>query len=174
MFSSISWDAVFSYLFFSIIGEGGFPAFFLFFCFPICLTVLHEFGHYYAARLFGIQSIEFSLGKGPVLFKSLFPSGCVFVLRLFPFGGRVVYGRAFERAPFLNRAVMSAAGGFLEIVLAALFAFLSLMFHFTHPFVILLISYAFLHGCLFFTPLTGDRRKIIYYVFLYLKILIKS
>ncbi len=52
------------------------------------LIVLHELGHFIAARRFGVRINEFALGFGPRLLAWTSPrSGTVYSLRAFPIGG---------------------------------------------------------------------------------------
>ena len=51
----------------------------------ICVIV-HEFGHYFAARRLGIHVVEFAVGMGPKLF-GWEKRGTQYSLRLIPFGG---------------------------------------------------------------------------------------
>lgn len=50
------------------------------------LIVVHEFGHFFVARLCGITVLEFSIGMGPALFKKQ-GKETLFAIRLFPIGG---------------------------------------------------------------------------------------
>ena len=50
------------------------------------LILIHEFGHFFVAKLNGITVHEFSIGMGPLLLK--FQKGeTLYSLRLFPIGG---------------------------------------------------------------------------------------
>ena len=51
------------------------------------LVTVHEFGHYIAARMTGIEVMEFAIGFGPKLFGWTGKSGTAFSLRLIPMGG---------------------------------------------------------------------------------------
>ena len=54
------------------------------------LIFIHEFGHFLAARVFGVTVLEFAIGMGPKIFsKRSKKSGTVYSLRLFPIGGFV-------------------------------------------------------------------------------------
>ena len=55
------------------------------------LIIVHEFGHFYAARAAGIEVAKFSVGLGPVLWSRTDRHGCAWQLRLFPFGGFVYF-----------------------------------------------------------------------------------
>ncbi|MBR6557138.1 MAG: site-2 protease family protein, partial [Clostridia bacterium] len=50
------------------------------------LVIIHEFGHFIFAKIFGVRVNEFSVGLGPKLFG--FRAGeTVFAVRAIPFGG---------------------------------------------------------------------------------------
>ena len=51
------------------------------------LIIVHEFGHFLAARLCGIEVVEFSMGMGPLLLQKRDKRGTQFSLRLLPIGG---------------------------------------------------------------------------------------
>ncbi|MBU3851122.1 MAG: RIP metalloprotease RseP [Candidatus Paralactobacillus gallistercoris] len=52
------------------------------------LVIVHEFGHYYAAKKSGILVREFSIGMGPKLL-AFHKNGTTYTLRLLPIGGYV-------------------------------------------------------------------------------------
>ena len=51
------------------------------------LVTVHEFGHFIAARMVGIEVMEFAIGFGPKLFGWKGKKGTDFSLRLIPMGG---------------------------------------------------------------------------------------
>ena len=54
------------------------------------LIMIHEFGHYLAARIFRVEITEFAIGMGPkVLSKKSKKTGIRYSIRLLPFGGFV-------------------------------------------------------------------------------------
>ena len=101
------------------------------------LVVVHEGGHFWAARLTGIPVREFSVGFGPVLLKRKSKKhDTVFTLRLIPAGGFCAfYGeddpneesrkdpRAFANAPVWKRIVTVFMGPGMNFILALLVAF---------------------------------------------------
>ena len=102
------------------------------------LIVVHEGGHYMAARLCGIEVREFSLGMGPLLLKHINRNGTQFSLRPIPIGGYCAfYGedeetddpRGFNHQPVWKRAVTVASGPLMNFVLAivAVILYLSLV-----------------------------------------------
>ena len=62
------------------------------------LIAVHEFGHFAAAKLFGIQVNEFSIGMGPALLKKQ-KGDTLYSLRLFPVGGYCAMEGEDEEAP---------------------------------------------------------------------------
>ena len=54
------------------------------------LIMIHECGHYIAARIFRVEINEFAIGMGPkVLSKKSKKTGIRYSIRLLPFGGFV-------------------------------------------------------------------------------------
>ena len=53
------------------------------------LTFIHEFGHFFFARLFKVPILEFAIGMGPKLFSWTGKTGTKYALRAFPIGGFV-------------------------------------------------------------------------------------
>ena len=74
------------------------------------VIAIHEFGHFSAAKLSGIQVNEYSIGMGPALFKKIVGS-TQYTLRLLPIGGYVAMEG--EGSPESNAAQreQDAAGG---------------------------------------------------------------
>jgi len=92
------------------------------FCFII---IIHELGHFVAAKLSGVQVNEFSIGMGPVLFR--WGKGeTTYSLRLLPIGGFVSMEgedgessnpRAFNRRPIWKRMIVILAGAVMNLIL---------------------------------------------------------
>ena len=82
------------------------------------LIAVHEFGHFAAAKLFGVQVNEFSIGMGPALLKRQ-RGETLYSLRLFPVGGYCAMEGEDEEAPDNPRALGSAAGWKQAVILAA-------------------------------------------------------
>ncbi len=100
------------------------------------LILVHEFGHFLAAKIFGIKVEEFGLGFPPRLFGKKIGE-TVYSVNLLPFGGFVkIFGedgpdpegglsgrapaggpRSFAREPVWRRAVVVLAGVFMNVVL---------------------------------------------------------
>jgi regulator of sigma E protease len=101
------------------------------------LIVIHEWGHYRAARACGVKVLRFSVGFGSILWRrQRTPDGTEFVLSALPLGGYVRMlderegpvapherDQAFNRKPLAQRAFIVAAGPAANLVLAvALYA----------------------------------------------------
>ncbi len=57
------------------------------------LVFIHEFGHYYVAKIFGVKVEEFSIGFGKELFSKIDKDGVKWKICILPFGGYVkIYG----------------------------------------------------------------------------------
>jgi len=57
------------------------------------LVFIHEFGHYYVAKMFGVKIEEFSIGFGKELFSKIDKAGVKWKICALPFGGYVkMYG----------------------------------------------------------------------------------
>ena len=65
------------------------------------VVAVHEFGHFTAAKLSGIQVNEFAIGMGPALWKKI-AGGTQYTLRLLPVGGYVAMEG--EGSPEANQA----------------------------------------------------------------------
>ena len=76
------------------------------------VIAIHEFGHFSAAKLSGIQVNEYSIGMGPALFKKIV-GGTQYTLRLLPIGGYVAMegeGSPESNAAQRERDAAGAAG----------------------------------------------------------------
>jgi len=96
------------------------------------IVAVHEFGHYFTARLLGMRVLEFAIGFGPRLFG--FQRGEIdYTVRGIPFGGYVrILGqddfaihqegtgdpRAFTTKPWWMQAIVLVAGVTMNMVLA--------------------------------------------------------
>jgi regulator of sigma E protease len=97
------------------------------------LIVIHEYGHYRAARACGVKVLRFSVGFGRVLWRwQKSPDSTEFVVCALPFGGYVRMldereapvdardaARAFNRQGLWARAAIVAAGPVANLGLAA-------------------------------------------------------
>jgi len=99
------------------------------------LVVVHEFGHYLAARLAGVKVLRFSVGFGkPLLSRRVGPDQTEWTLSPLPFGGYVKMlderegdvpaaeaHRSFNRASVWRRIGIVAAGPIANFLLAIVF-----------------------------------------------------
>lgn len=101
-------------------------------------VLIHEFGHFAAARLLGMQADTFAIGFGPAIWKRR-RGGTEYRVNWFPFGGYVALpqldpaamstlqggdGRTLEPAVWWKRVLVAVAGPFGNVVLAVFLAFL--------------------------------------------------
>ncbi len=97
----------------------------------IVLVGIHEFGHYFAARCFGVKVLKFYVGFGTPLLRWTGKSGTEFGFAAIPLGGyvKMVDERegnvaeedlpyAFTRKPVWQRIVVYAAGPVANLLLA--------------------------------------------------------
>jgi membrane-associated protease RseP (regulator of RpoE activity) len=102
------------------------------------LIVVHELGHFMAARFQGIHANRFSLGFGPVLWKYQGPE-TEYAVRAFPLGGFVGFPdddpdckyplddpNLLRNRPILDRAIVISAG----VIANLIFAYLVLVIQF--------------------------------------------
>lgn len=88
------------------------------------LIAVHEFGHFFTAKLFGVQVNEFAIGMGPTLLKKK-KGETLYSLRALPVGGFCAMEgededsenpRAFNHAAAWKRLIILAAGAFMNFV----------------------------------------------------------
>ncbi|QQG42374.1 MAG: site-2 protease family protein [Candidatus Giovannonibacteria bacterium] len=102
---------------------------FIFIAILLILVLSHEFGHFFAARAFGIKVEEFGFGIPPRILELWRDKrGTLFSLNLLPFGGFVkIFGEEGDAGDKLGsfgsksapkRAVILASGVFANIILA--------------------------------------------------------
>ena len=106
----------------------------------IILVVVHEFGHFYVARLCGVRVLRFSLGFGKVLWRRYDKHGTEFSLSALPFGGYVkmlderegdvpdeLLGQTFTRKSVWQRMAIVIAGPLANFILAVLLFWILLL-----------------------------------------------
>lgn len=91
------------------------------------LIIIHEFGHYMAAKAFGVRVIEFSIGMGPRLLKKQ-GKETLFSLRALPIGGSCMMEgedeemedpRSFTAQARWKRFIILFAGSFMNFLTGA-------------------------------------------------------
>ena len=89
------------------------------------IIIIHECGHFFAARLCGVRVNEFAIGMGPTLFR-FGKKETRYSWRLFPIGGFVSMEgesdgsndpRAFCNQPVWKRMIIVCAGAAMNLVL---------------------------------------------------------
>lgn len=96
------------------------------------LILVHELGHFYVARLFGIAIVRFSIGFGPVLLRWKDRQGTEFTLCAILLGGYVRFTEPYEardprarriyaNQPIPARLAVVLAGPFANLLLAYVF-----------------------------------------------------
>ncbi len=83
------------------------------------LILIHEAGHFLAARWYGIPVPEFSIGLGPRLF-GWERNGTAYSLRAIPLGGYIKTDDALLTRPAGQRIVVSVAGPAANLIFAYL------------------------------------------------------
>lgn len=102
------------------------------------LTIVHEWGHFIAARIFKVKVTEFSIFMGPAIWsRTSKKSGTKYSIRALPIGGYCAFeddnGNAdapdsLNSQKWYKRLVIFVAGVFLNIVLALILAVILLAF----------------------------------------------
>ncbi len=96
------------------------------------LTFIHEFGHFFFARLFGVPVTEFAIGMGPKLFSWQGKKGTRYALRALPIGGFVqMVGEegtsddpnGYDHLSPWKKIAVTAAGPIVNIVFAVIVMF---------------------------------------------------
>lgn len=105
------------------------PTIFIFIAILVVLIVVHELGHFVAAKLFGVRVEEFGVGYPPRAFLLATKGDTEYTLNWIPFGGfvrlfgdegdKVQHGRgAYVDAPKYAQAVILVAGVTMNVVIA--------------------------------------------------------
>mgnify|MGYP004669391621 CR=1 FL=1 len=94
------------------------------------LILIHEFGHYIFARIFGVTVVKFSVGMGPELCHyTSKKTGIRYAVSVLPIGGYVAMAgeddesddpNAFHKKPAWQRLIITAAGATVNIVVGVL------------------------------------------------------
>lgn len=88
------------------------------------IVIVHEFGHYFVAKLCKVKVSEFAVGMGPVIYKKK-GKETTFSLRLLPLGGFCSMGEdedsddpdSFRKKPVLAKMAVILAGALMNLVL---------------------------------------------------------
>ena len=85
------------------------------------LVMVHELGHFMAARAAGVHVAVLNIGAGPTVFKQIGPGGTVYRVGILPFDAHCgLDEQSFRVRPAGWRLVVSAAGSTANFVLALL------------------------------------------------------
>ena len=96
------------------------------------LTFIHEFGHFFFARLFKVPVLEFAIGMGPKIYSWEGKSGTKYALRAFPIGGFVQMEgeegtsenpNAYNNLNPWKKIVVTIAGPLVNIIFAVIVMF---------------------------------------------------
>jgi membrane-associated protease RseP (regulator of RpoE activity) len=167
MTGACDWPCLTAY-FFSLTNDELRSAFVgLFIILPMLSTICHEAGHYYAAKLCGIDSEEFALGREPALLRvRVTPSGCNLALRMFPVGGKVTYDDRYWQLSYAKRAFMSAAGWLADVTVAVAAIASACLMGATGPIATIACGMIGLRAAVNMLPVTSDGRKTLLYLWL--------
>ena len=101
------------------------------------LVILHEWGHFFAARRLGVKVLAYSIGFGPVLYRRSDKQGCEYRLSAIPLGGYVKMldsreteiteeqkAVAFDHQSQWKKVLIVAAGPLVNFVIAVLLFFM--------------------------------------------------
>jgi len=96
------------------------------------IILIHELGHFIAARIFKMNVEEFSIGMGPRLFKYR-GKHTLFSFRLLPIGGAVQLGEdlesddpnSFRNKPVWQRMIVIVAGAVMNLILGLIVCIIS-------------------------------------------------
>jgi regulator of sigma E protease len=104
------------------------------------LVAVHEWGHYYVARLCGVKVLRFSIGFGKPIYSRITSTGMEFVIAAIPLGGyvKMLDGRvdeltkedesvAFNFQPVWQRFAIVAAGPGINFIFAIVISALVFM-----------------------------------------------
>ncbi len=88
------------------------------------IIIIHELGHFTAARIFGMTVDEFTIGMGPRLFSRR-GKKTLYSFRLLPIGGAVSLGEdmesddpnSFRNKPVWQRMIVIVAGAVMNLIL---------------------------------------------------------
>ncbi len=119
------------------------------------LVAVHEFGHFWVARRFGIKVLRFSIGFGWPLFRWYDKLGTEFLISAIPLGGYVsLYGEKEENIPPEERQMaMNHKPVWVRMLVLAAGPSFNLLF------AVLIYWAVFLLGTTVLVPILGDVPK---------------
>ena len=91
------------------------------------ITIIHESGHFFAARICKVKVLDFSIGMGPSIFQKEDKHQTNYNLRILPIGGFVqMQGEgndsserdSFQSKPYYQRLFIVLAGPMANFILA--------------------------------------------------------
>lgn len=94
------------------------------------IIIIHEGGHFFAAKASGIPVSEFAVGMGPAIFQKK-KNGTVYSVRILPIGGYCAMNedediddeKSFRRQAVWKRMIVIVAGAFMNLVLGFILSF---------------------------------------------------
>ena len=98
------------------------------------IIIIHEMGHFFAAKACGIKVNEFSLGMGPRIFAKQ-GKETLYTIKLLPIGGSVQMGedeedsdpRSFRNKPVWQRMIVLVAGPVMNLILGIIVCAIALV-----------------------------------------------
>lgn len=98
------------------------------------IIIIHEMGHFFAAKACGMKVSEFSLGMGPRIFVKK-GKETQYTIKLLPIGGSVQLGedeesddpRNFRNKPVWQRMIVLAAGPIMNLILGVIICAITLI-----------------------------------------------
>jgi len=101
------------------------------------MVLIHELGHYVAAKILKFKVIEFSVGFGPALLQKKTKSGEKFSFRIIPLGGYCAFEtededgneaeKSFYKEKPWKRIIVLLSGALFNIISAVIFSFMFLL-----------------------------------------------
>lgn len=86
----------------------------------IVLIVIHELGHYLAARAVGVVPVAFSVGFGRELFGRTDENGTRWKFSAIPLGGYVMFDETLESAPVWKKSLIAISGPIFNFLTAGI------------------------------------------------------
>lgn len=101
------------------------------------MIIVHEYGHFLAARIFKVPVYEFSVGMGPLIKQKFSKKGTKFSLRAIPIGGYCAFDdsksasfvdAALEKIPVWQKIIICFAGPLINILFGVFIFFCAIFF----------------------------------------------